>query len=238
MLRRQDLEVLEGGRGVSSGSEAILADVAHEVLAPVWTLASVGGALRRRRARLTAREEQLLDAVERSTARVARTLGGVLDLAEAAGVPLDPRPADLREICALAVAELREVGEEGEVAFEGEGDLRGTWDAERLAQATSYLVELALAGSRPGAPVRLRAHGEAGDVLIRVEHDTFAREAGSAGLDVHFGSELRAGPEHGFRAALARRIVAQHGGSLARFVARRSTSYVAVLPRGPLPDAI
>lgn len=231
MLRRQDLEVLEGGRGESTVGEAILADVAHEVLAPVWTLASMGGALRRRRAQLTPREEQLLEAVERSTARVARTLGGVLDLAEPAGVPLDPRPTDLREICALAVAELREVGEEGEVAFEGEGDLRGTWDAERLAQAISYLVELALAGSRPGAAVRLRAHGEAGDVLIRVEHDTFARDDRRAWLDVHFGAELQAGPEHGFRATLARRIVARHGGSLARFVKRTRTSYVAVLPR-------
>jgi hypothetical protein len=47
---------------------------------------------------------------------------------------------------------------------------------------------------------------------------------------------IGAGPEESVKAAVARRVILQHGGTLARFGTSRTVAYVALLPRRPPED--
>ena len=52
-----------------------------------------------------------------------------------AGLPIEPEPTDLREICRNVVEEF-----DAPIELEVEGDLTGTWDEDRLAEVLSNLA--------------------------------------------------------------------------------------------------
>lgn len=210
----------------------VLDGLAHDLMPDVWALGVQCSALRLP-AELTPRERQLMEAVDRSAQRISRVLAGVHDLVLAeteGGLPLDPLPSDLAAICEDAIEQLREAGVQGEITLRSEGDGEGVWDAERLSQAISYLLECALGAAPDASGVRLRWTGEPGEIVLVVERSAAPDDAENA-MDVEWGATVGAGPEDGVKAAVARRIVVGHGGTLARFASSRSVAYVAALPR-------
>jgi hypothetical protein len=134
------------------------------------------------------------------------------------------------------VEQLREVGVEGEVHVEGEGDGDGEWDAERMAETISYLLECALHAAPEDAGVRVRWRGDPGGISLTVERPARPGEPES-GTDADFGARLGAGPEESVKMAVARHVVLGHGGALARFGSGRAVAYAAVLPRWPSGEA-
>lgn len=210
----------------------VLDGVARELMPAVWGL-GVQTSVLRLPANLTPRERQLMEAVDRNAQRIARVLAAVHDLVLAeteGGLPLDPRPSEMAAICEDALEQLREVGVRGEIACEGEGNGEGAWDAERLSQAISYLVECALAASPDESGVSLHWRGGPRHVVLAVERPA-ATDDTESGMDLEWGATVGAGPEDGIKAAVARKIVLGHGGTLARLAARSGVAYVAVLPR-------
>ena len=229
-------------RGVTAGHPAkppkyveVLDGVARELMPAVWALGLQCGLLRLP-ADLTPRERRFMEAVDRSAQRIARVLAGVhsLVLAEAeGGLPLAPLPSEMEAICEDAVEELREAGVHGEITYEGDGDGGGVWDAGRLSQAISYLVECAFDAGPEEPGVRLHWSGGPRDIVLVVERSAAADDT-ERGMDLEWGAAVGAGPEEGVKASVARKIVLAHGGTLARFAASRTVAYVAVLPRrGP-----
>jgi signal transduction histidine kinase len=216
--RPQHLEILDG--------------IARELMPAVWGL-GVQCSVLRLPADLTLRERQFIDGVEQHAGRITRVLAAVHDLllAETDGeLPLDPRPADIAAICDDAVAQLREAGIEDEIVREDEGSGEGVWDAERLSEAVSYLLECALHAGPDDAGVALRWRGRPGEIVITIERSAGPGEA-RRGIDLEFGAAIGAGPEESVKAAVARRVILQHGGTLARFATGRSVAYVVLLPR-------
>lgn len=227
-------DVAAPGTRAPTGVE-VLDGLARELTPAVWAL-GVQCSILRLPADVTPRERRLVEAIDRTLQRIARVLAGMHDLVLAekeGGLPLDPGPADMAVICQEAVDQLRDAGIHGEIACDGDGDGEGVWDAERLSQALSYLLECALdAGAGEEEPaVRLRWTGGPRAVVVVVERGD-AGDAGGSGMDLEWGAVAGAGPEGGVKAAVARRIVLGHGGVLARFAAPRTVAYVAVLPRG------
>jgi signal transduction histidine kinase len=210
----------------------VLEGVARDLMPAVWAL-GVQCSVLRLPADLTARERQFVDAVDRNVQRLARVLASVHDLVLAEteeGLSLDERPSQLASICEDAIAQLREAGLDHEIACEGEGDGEGVWDPERLVQAISYLIECAAEAAPEEPAVRVSWRGGPREIVLVVERAASGRDAGS-GIDLEWGTAVGARPEHGVKAAVARRIVLGHGGTLARLATARAVAYVAVLPR-------
>lgn len=207
-------------------SSRILHGVAQELAAPVWALGARASALRRP-AKLSARERDLLDFMGVQAQRIARVLAGAFDYLYLEGqgeLPIDARPCTMEDVCEAAIEELREAGFSGRISYEAEGEGAGEWDPGRLAQAISYLVELAGEVGARGDPVVLRWRGDDDAVVLRVE----AGPGGvPSGIDPEWGDDV----EGGLKAFLARRIVLGHGGVLARFTASGSLTFAMVLPR-------
>jgi signal transduction histidine kinase len=107
-----------------------------------------------------------------STQRMERMIGDLLDLARAklgGSMPLKRRPSDLRQVCEEAMLEIRAGQPEAVLQFQASGDLRGEWDADRLAQVVSNLIGNAIQHG-DGTPVTLTGQEEGDSVTLAVHN--------------------------------------------------------------------
>jgi len=107
-----------------------------------------------------------------SANRMARMIEQLLDFTRArlgGGIPISPRPADLREICASVIDELQ-AQHPDRLRLTAEGEFRGQWDTDRLAQVFGNLLGNALEHGSPATPVDVRLGLENGVARIDVEN--------------------------------------------------------------------
>jgi signal transduction histidine kinase len=165
-----------------------------------------------RRARVVAR-------IMHSTQRMERMIGDLLDLTRArlgGSMPLKRRPADLRQVSEEALLEIGAGHPEAVLRFQASGDLRGEWDADRLAQVVSNLVgnaiqhgggtPVSLTGQEQGDWVTLAVHN--GGPPIPPEVLPFVFEP------LARGRAERASGSIGLGLFIARAIVSAHGGDI------------------------
>jgi PAS domain S-box-containing protein len=109
--------------------------------------------------------------VARSAHRIESIIRDLLDFARGrlgGGIPVAPRPCDMRLICNEVVEEMKQAHPTRSIRFEGTGDLRGEWDPDRIEQVISNLVGNAI---KHGAdPVTLTSRAEADHVVTAVHN--------------------------------------------------------------------
>jgi signal transduction histidine kinase len=107
-----------------------------------------------------------------SASRIGTMIDQLLDLARArlaGGIPLSPAHVNLQVLAEKVIAE-HPSGDRPPIAFEALGDLQGTWDGSRLAQALSNLVSNALQHGTAERQVTIRIDGRNPDVVIAVSN--------------------------------------------------------------------
>ena len=87
------------------------------------------------------------------------------------GIPIDPSTVDLSEICFNVVEEMRTFHPDRQIELVSEGDLVGTWDGPRLAQAFSNLISNAVQHGTPQSPVQVSLTGASEGVVFEVRND-------------------------------------------------------------------
>lgn len=150
--------------------------------------------------------------------------------------PAAPRSA-LAQICPAAVEDVRGQFADRAIEYIADPDHEGTgdWDARRITYAVTVLLEDAVKRSEGAAaePVSLRWREYDDEVVLRVQ---FPRPLAQGDRFVTYfeeciepdGADDRVGT---LRLVVARKIMLQHGGELARVRTHTGTCYVATLPR-------
>ena len=87
------------------------------------------------------------------------------------GIPIDPYTVDLADICHNVVEEARTFHPDRDIAFSCTGELTGTWDGPRLAQAFSNLISNAVQHGKPEGAIVISIDGTEPDVLFEVKND-------------------------------------------------------------------
>lgn len=108
-----------------------------------------------------------------SSERMGRMVDDLLDLTRTrlgSGIPLTPKPMDLKTLCEQVIAELQGIHTECPIQFEAEGDLTGDWDRDRLYQVVSNLLSNALQYGRRRRPVRILVRGHENEVCLQVHN--------------------------------------------------------------------
>ncbi|MDQ7981331.1 HAMP domain-containing sensor histidine kinase [Paraburkholderia sp. SARCC-3016] len=179
--------------------------------------------------------------VQRSCARIQRMLDDLLDFTRTrigGALPVNPEPVNLGNICQQALAELSALHMDEEIRWNSGGDLAGEWDAARLAQVITNLLENAIEHGRRGAVVRLSTRGEADSVYIVVSNE--GEPIPDSELDRLFDPLIRrstqteprrAGAGLGLGLFIARQIVVSHGGNISAASDANATSFTVRLPR-------
>jgi signal transduction histidine kinase len=210
--------------------------LSHDLRTPLGAI-TVGTALLalpednpQRRSRAVAR-------IMNSAQRMERMIGDLLDLTRAklgGAIALKRRPTDLQQVCEEAIIEIGAGRPSAVLRLHATGDLRGEWDADRLAQVVSNLVGNAIQHGG-GTPITLTADDD-GDWVTLAVHNAgspipedllpFVFEPLARGQAEDAGNSI------GLGLFIARAVVSAHGGDIrATSSTDAGTTFKVRLPR-------
>jgi PAS domain S-box-containing protein len=193
---------------IEEARERFIGILGHDLKNPL-TAISVGlDSLKR--ADLPEQPRNVIARMARAAQRMGAMIDDVLDFARGrlgGGIPVTPERCDLGRICAHEVDQMKHAHPERDIGFQASGDLVGNWDASRLEQVLSNLLDNAV---QHGAdPIRVAATGHVHEVTLAVENqgppipsymlarlfEPFKRRAddnphGSLGLGLYITSEI------------------------------------------------
>lgn len=176
--------------------------------------------------------------VSRGVDRIKHLVGDLLDLSREreGGIPIEPKPTDLRATCRQIIDELEAIARDRQITFDCDVDAAGAWDEQRLLQAISNLTSNAVQHGAPGSPVRLRLTGDEQRIAVEVHNQgTIPRD-----LLPRIFEPFRSGRHNSHRGDglglglfIAKAIARAHGGGLEVDSAGGTTVFRLVLPRQP-----
>ena len=224
-------------RAVAEFREMFIGVLAHDLRNPLNTMVMATGLLTAH-GRLTPEDARLVNRISNSGHRMARMITQVVDFTRArlgGGFDLIRAPSDLATICRDIAEELR-ISSSAEIHQTTTGDVLGTWDADRLAQALSNLVGNAVGHASPNTPVTIHGYGEDRAVAVEVTNQGVAIPDDE--LPLLFLAYRRGKPRGasdsghlGLGLYIASEIVCAHGGTLAAGSKDGFTTFTLRLPR-------
>jgi signal transduction histidine kinase len=224
---------------VSHSRDTFLAILGHDLRSPLSTISNSGlylaspgllppgkpleAAVRINRcaARMTVMITELL---EYTRTRLGRT------------IPISPKPSSMEEICRVVFDDIRTAYPERVFRLETSGDLQGMFDAARLHQVFTNLLENAAQHGANREPITLAAHGESDRITVQVRNRGRAIPVDQ--LQVIFNPLVQietkddnASSNLGLGLYIAREIVLMHGGTIRAESDGAGTVFSARLPR-------
>ena len=220
-------------RKVAEFREMFIGILGHDLRNPLGSIV-MSAAAQLRHGHLDEQDAESAARIIRGSQRMTRMINQLLDLTRArlgGGMPLEPKPTDLREVCRNVVEEF-----EATLQLEMKGDVTGTWDPDRLAEALSNLAGNAVDYARPGTAVIVSAHPDGAEVVVEIQNQ--GEPIAADVLPFIFepfrrarqGEKSKAG-NLGLGLYIAKQIVLSHGGTLDVDSAGGLTPFVMRLPR-------
>ena len=172
-----------------------------------------------------------------SGTRMTNLISDLLDISRArvaGGLPLSPRPADLAVVVQAIAQEAAAASPDRTIDVSMEGDLTGTWDADRMQQVAGNLIGNALRHGRRDDPIRVRCvslHDEA--VMIEVANGGTIDPTRLPHLFDPFKRQEMGERTEGLGLGLyiVQQIVRAHGGSIEVDSDQSVTRFRVLLPR-------
>jgi signal transduction histidine kinase len=214
----------------------ILAIVGHDIRDPLSSI-QLSALVLERIPEAPAPVKKQAEILGRAVKRIQHIVGDLLDLSQAregGGIPVDPKPADLRALCRQIIEELEAIARDRRITFECDVDARGVWDEQRILQAISNLASNAVEHGTAGSPVHVRLTGDDQRVTVEVANEGAIPE----NLLPRIFEPFRSGRHAASRAQglglglfIAKAIAGAHGGGLEVDCSEGATKFRLVLPR-------
>lgn len=179
--------------------------------------------------------------IARSTAQLKSLLDDLVDfnrITLGLGLSVVPIKIDLAQLFGAAVDQLRAGYPGREIDFQVIGDVRGTWDSQRLEQLLGNLVLNALRYGTRGEPVRVLVVGRPAEVEFSVRNRGPMIDASMVEnifdplvRGTHESADVGSNAGLGLGLYIARQITHAHGGNIAVASDERETAFTVRLPR-------
>ena len=213
--------------------------VSHDLRNPLSAIGLSADVLART-AGLDERAARCVRRIRASADRGSRMIRDLLDFTRGrlgGGIQLHTARTELRQVMLGVLDEVETAHPGREVAVSHQGDARGEWDADRIAQVLQNLVVNALTYGAPGSPVRVTTWVETGWVFLSVQNDgppIPAERLSRLFEPLERATECEDGAARsiGLGLYIVKQIVTAHGGSIeVRSDAREGTAFTVRLPR-------
>lgn len=224
-----------------------LAILSHDLRSPLSTMTMAGALLSRPSANSSSTVE-IGARVARSAATMTTMVNDLLEFARTqlgGHMPISPSLGDLGEICKTAVEDASAAHPKCKFELSTKGEMIGDFDAPRLAQLFSNLLNNAAQYRTDDQPVTITACGDADMAVVQVKN--FGRQIPEASLKTIFDPlvQLAVSDEHkapnatsiGLGLFIAREIACAHGGTIgAESSLECGTVFTVRLPRVSLNE--
>lgn len=160
----------------------------------------------------------------KSSDQMRRLITDVLDFSQhrlGGAMPVFPVEMDMAELCREVVQELLIAMPDRQVTVEAQGDVRGFWDRDRIAQAISNLVSNALRHGASNSAVSVSVKGEGDEIVLTVHNwgAVISTEHFSTLFDPTRRFSSGVGPSTyekgiGIGLLIAQQVVSAHGGTI------------------------
>ena len=150
--------------------DQLLGVVGHDLRNPLNTI-SMGAHLLLQREGLGEIETELARKISRSASQAERLIDQLLDLTRSrlgGGIPIDPRPLDMSDVCQQVVGETELTHPDRSMKVDARGDLKGVWDRDRMYQLLANLIRNAVQHGEPKSAIVVRIEGQETQVVIDV----------------------------------------------------------------------
>jgi signal transduction histidine kinase len=220
-------------RAVAEFREMFIGILGHDLRNPLNSIV-LAAALLLRRGRLDDEDAESAARIISSSHRITRMITQTLDLTRArlgGGLPIEVKPTDLREVCRNVVDEF-----DATIQLAVEGDVTGTWDADRLTEVLSNIVGNAIAYAAPETVVAVKARADGANVVVEISNqgDPIPADVLPFIFEPFRRAQQRAKSATGHLGLglyIAHQIVLSHGGMLDAHSAGGTTTFVMRLPR-------
>jgi signal transduction histidine kinase len=212
----------------------------HDLRNPLSTITFAAAALLHA-GDLTPSQAKSMHRIAASAGRMARMIESLLDLTRTRGggeLPIVPGPMDLAVVCRQGVDDAELANPNRRVELVLDGDTRGVWDRDRLAQVISNLLGNALDYSPPETPVRITARDEGESVRLEVHNEGPPIPADTKKeifMPFRRGELEKAGSRPnglGLGLFITRLVAEAHGGSIhVESAEALGTTFIVALPR-------
>ena len=218
-------------------NEMFIAVLGHDLRNPLHAMMLSAHGIQR-----ASSEDQVREAAQRivsSGNRMSRMIEDLLDLARgrlAGGIQLVLETSDLGAIVSRVVRETQAARPDRRIEARQQGDLKGHWDAGRLAQVASNLIANACQYGDASEPVQVELDGSSSDdvALVVSNAGTIPKEILPVIFDPFRGrtEPTRRSEGLGLGLYIVRQIVEAHGGRVeARSNPGERTRFTVHLPR-------
>ncbi|KVD88270.1 hypothetical protein WI90_20905 [Burkholderia ubonensis] len=233
--------------GLARIQDLFVGILAHDLRTPLGAMA-MAAQLLMHMDDLPAQALRTTATIERSGARMQRMLDDLTDFTRTrlgGLLPIHIGPTNLGNVCRQAITEIQALYPDQTVRWVSDGDLMGSWDACRLGQLLTNLLENAIGHGQPGADVLVTTRGLDHTVELSVFNE--GAPIPLAARQAIFDPLTRAPPDAdprqvgtglGLGLFIARQIVWAHGGTLEVNSDDSGTTFTASLPRMPSQDAL
>lgn len=225
---------------IKESKERFLAILGHDLRTPLGAIMT-SSAFVLETAKLEDPQRTLLKSIATSADRMNEMVMDLLDFARTRfgdHIPIERAELDFHQVVEEVVAEVTASAPDRELQVQTSGDLRGRWDAGRLAQVLTNLLGNAVEHGTPNAPITVTARGDEREVMLSVQSE--GPVIGEH--DLRQITEGMKNPEHdatrdrrhlGLGLYIVDKIVAAHGGSVdVRSSEEHGTVFTVHLPRG------
>ena len=224
-----------------------LAILSHDLRSPLTTMTMAGALLSRPSANPSSTVE-IGARVARSAAAMTTMVNDLLEFARTqlgGHMPFSPSLGDIGEICKTAVEDASAAHPKCKFELSTSGEMIGDFDAPRLAQLFSNLLNNAAQYRTDDQPVTITACGDANTAVVQVKN--FGRQIPHAALKTIFDPLVQLAVSDEYKAPnatsiglglfIAREIACAHGGTIgAESSLECGTVFTVRLPRVSLNE--
>ena len=219
--------------------DEVIAIVSHDLRNPLGAVLA-GSSLLLSAGRVDDKSARIAARIHESAKRMTRMVDDLLNLTRArlgCEMPIVRSPTDVGLTCQTVIAELQGSHPSAVIRYGAKGDLRGEWDADRLAQVVSNLVANALQHGDPDQPISVDARDDGEEVVLTVHNEGPPIPASAL---THIFEPFTRYRNHSERAAgglglglyITKQLVMAHGGEIQASSTRADgTTFTVRLPR-------
>src|SRR6185503_3902695 len=158
---------------VSHSRDTFLAILGHDLRSPLSTISNSGLYLASPGLLPPGKPLEAAVRINRSAARMTVMITELLEYTRTRlgrSLPISPEPSSMEEICGVVFDDIRAAYPERVFHLETSGDLDGMFDAARLHQVFTNLLENAAQHGANREPITLAAHGEPDRITVQVRN--------------------------------------------------------------------